>query len=425
IHIEPLPTAVVAFVGSCDAGPVGQPVNLTSAAEYHAQFGPSLDASRPLGHAVDLFFGNGGAHAIVVRADADSLVDGVHALEGTGFTILVVPGLTVQHRDEVRAALERCAAYSAVLLLDLPDEPWIAMQDDLAAVTEHRDRVAVYHPWVVVHGQRIPPAGAVAGVLARTDRERGVWKAPAGTGAQLLGVDSLAEQVNQSVGDAMTVAGVNALRDFGSRGLLVWGARTVASTTTPEPEHRYLPMRRLLDYVSRCVGSGLGPVVFEPNDAGLWGRVRVAVENFLQELWRQGALQGTKSSEAYYVRCGHGQTMTDLDVAGGRLVVEWGMSMLKPAEFVVMRLSLATGTVAHDALSVRPELRREVSTYIGETEKNLAHIFELERTGPLHFDEADALFGKRTEVKDAHDRYADVGKRRKARKDRRTVTDES
>src|SRR5690606_41072896 len=124
-------------------------------------------------------------------------------------------------------------------------------------------------------------------------------------------------------------------------------------------------------------------------------------------------------SEAYYVRCGHGQTMTDLDVAGGRLVVEWGMSMLKPAEFVVMRLSLATGTVAHDALSVRPELRREVSTYIGETEKNLAHIFELERTGPLHFDEADALFGKRTEVKDAHDRYADVGERRKSREARR------
>jgi hypothetical protein len=352
----------------------------------------------------------------------------VHALEGSGFTILVVPGLTIEHRDQVTAALERCAAYSAVLLLDLPDGPWVAAQDDLSSVSDHRDRVAAYHPWVVVDGVHLPPAGAVAGLLSRTDHELGVWKAPAGSRAQLQGVDALAEQVSQEVGDALTVAGVNAIRDFGSRGLLVWGVRTLASTTTQEPHHRYLPMRRLLDYVARSVGAGLGAVAFETNDAGLWARVRLAVESFLLALWRQGALQGTKPEDAYYVRCGRGQTMSDDDLAHGRLIVEWGMAVLKPAEFVIMRLALATGTVAHQALSPQPELARVVSTYIGETEKNLTRLFELERSDRIvFFDEADALFGKRTEVKDSHDRYANTDisdlSRRKGRKGGRNVSE--
>lgn len=198
------------------------------------------------------------------------------------------------------------------------------------------------------------------------------------------------------------VAGVNALRDFPGRGPLVWGARTLASTTTPH--HRYLPVRRLQDHVARSVGAALGGVAFESNDAGLWARVRVAVEDFLVELWRQGALQGATPEEAYYVRCGRGQTMTDADLAEGRLVVEWGLSAMKPAEFVVMRLSLTV-----------------VSKYIGETEQNLARLVKgaQRREAVLHFDEADALFGQRTEVKDSHDRYATLEARAEAHRKRR------
>lgn len=410
LHITPLPTAVVAFVGICDAGPVGEPTVVTSAADYHEQFGPSLDAARPLGHAVDLFFANGGASAIVVRHDGERPVDGLPALEGTGFTILVIPGLTSQDPDQVTAAVERCTAYSAVLLLDLPHGPWIAAQRDLSLIPVHRERVVPYHPWAVVDGVAVPASGAVAAVLARTDREHGVWKAPAGLDARLGGIDGLTEVVDLRVIGAMTAAGVNALRDLGDRGVFVWGARTLAATTTAEPRHRYLPVRRLVDHVARSVGAGLGAAALETNDAALWGRVRGAVEDFLYELWRQGALQGTKPEEAYFVRCGRGQTMTDRDLAEGRLVVQWGLAPLKPAEFSVMHLSVATGTVAREALTVArvPGLRdlaaRDLgpvaSKYIGETEKNLARLFDQVRGGVLLFDEADALFGRRTEDDD-------------------------
>lgn len=408
--IEPLPTAVVAFVGACDTGPAGEPVTVTSADDYHAQFGPSLDADRPLGHAVDLFFANAGeaATAVVVRTDGSDVEAGVHALDGTGYTVLVLPGVSTAHTDQVRAALERCAAYTAVLLLDLPSGPWISAQDDLDEITAHRERVAVYHPWVVVDGVSLPPAGAVAGVIARTDRERGVWKAASGTSARLRGIDGLTEEVGQQVGDAMTLAGVNGLRDFGSQGHLVWGVRTLASTATRLPEERYLPPRRLVDHVRRSVEAGLAGVVFEDDNPGLWTQVRLLVDEFLGGLWRAGALQGTKPEHAYFVQCGLGQTMTEQDVTDGKVIVRWGLSVSKPAEFAVGAVTLASAVISREL--VAHPLGPVVSRYIGETEKNLAR--SLEQAGRvarvLIFDEADAIFGRRTEIRDAHDRYANV-----------------
>ncbi|WP_075958616.1 phage tail sheath family protein [Ornithinimicrobium sp. CNJ-824] len=187
--IKPLPTSVTGFVGAADAGPVGTPVTVTSAAHYHATFGPSLDSDRPLGHAVELFFANGGTSAVVVRSAGPAPAQlvpvegpgGVHALDGSGVTVLVVPGLTAAHSDQMRVALGRCGASRAVLLLDLPPGPWGPTHEAaLGAVTDHAERAAAYHPWVVVDGVTVPPSGAVAGVVARTDAERGVWKAPAG-----------------------------------------------------------------------------------------------------------------------------------------------------------------------------------------------------------------------------------------------------
>lgn len=409
--IEPLPTAVVAFVGACEDGPVGEPVTVTSADDYHAQFGSSLDPERPLGHAVDLFFANAGDEAtsvLVVRTDGPDVVDGVRALDGTGYTVLVLPGVTTQHNDAVRSALERCSAYAAVLLLDLPNGPWISAQHDLDAITAHRERVAVYHPWVVVDGVNLPPGGAVAGVIARTDRERGVWRAAGGTSAQLHGIAGLAETVDQQVGDAMTVAGVNGLRDFGRQGHLVWGVRTLASTTTRVPEERYLPPRRLVDHVRRSVEAGLAGVVFEDDNPGLWAQVRLVVDEFLGGLWRAGALQGTKPEEAYFVQCGLGQTMTEQDVADGKVIVRWGLSVSRPAEFAVSTVTVASAVISRELLA--HPLGPVVSRYIGETEKNLAR--SLEQSGRvarvLFFDEADAIFGRRTEIADSHDRYANL-----------------
>ncbi|WP_289017249.1 phage tail sheath subtilisin-like domain-containing protein [uncultured Ornithinimicrobium sp.] len=437
--IQPLPTSVTGFVGAADAGPVDTPVTVTSAADYHATFGPSLDADRPLGHAVDLFFANGGTSAVVVRSAGptpEQLVPeqgpgGVHALDGSGVTVLVVPGLTAAHPDQVRVALGWCAAYRAVLLLDLPPGPWGPAQEAaLGAVTDHAERATAYHPWGVVDGVTVPPSGAVAGVVARTDAERGVWKAPAGV--ELRGVDGFAETLADEDVDRLVQAGVNPLRELPGRGRVVWGARTVAGGRSADPVARYVNVRRLTDHVLRSVMAGLGFVADERNDAALWARVRGLTEDFLHDLWRRGALQGAKPEQAYGVRCGPGETMTEADVLAGRVVVRLWFAPVRPAEFEVRTVHLQAavaagegGSPAEPAPPVAPrlvvpsvveepaavrrvDLRRVVSRYIGETEKNLSRLFDrAQETGEvLLFDEADALFGKRTRVRHAHDRYA-------------------
>lgn len=417
--IEPLPTAVTGFVGAADAGPVDTPVTVTSAAAHHATFGPSLDVGRPLGHAVDLFFANGGRQAVVVRSagpDPAQLVPadgpgGVHALAGSDVTVLVLPGVTAAHTDQVRAALRWCAAYRAVLVLDLPPGPWT---EDLRAtverVGEHWERAAAYHPWVVVDGASVPPSGAVAGVIARTDAERGVWKAPAGVA--LRGVDALTDAIDARGAEELTGAGVNVLREFPGRGRLVWGARLVAGTQTGDPTARYLSVRRLTDHVLTSVSAGLGFVRDEPSEEALWARVRQLTEDFLHRLWLQGALAGQKPEEAYGVRCGPGETMTEDDVRAGQVVLSLWMAPIRAGEYDAHTLRFQarsssqpkTGTTA--VLAV--DLGQVVSRYLGETEKNLSRVFDqAEGSGlVLEFDEADAVFGRRTEVRDAHDRYA-------------------
>ncbi|WP_161958479.1 cupin domain-containing protein [Ornithinimicrobium cavernae] len=351
VRIEPLPTSVTAFVGACAQGPVGTPVRVTSAADYHATFGPSLDPARPLGHAVDLFFANGGPSAVIVRAAGEAPEDLVpedgtayaEALEGVGVTVLVVPGLTTSHTAVVRRALSRCAAYGAVLLLDPPPGPWSpATEGDLGLLTEHRERAAVYHPWVTVGGVGLSPSGAVAGVIARTDAASGVWKPPAGSGADVRGIDGLLG-ADPRTAERLAQVGVNALRDFAGTGTVVWGARVLAGSS--EPAERYLSVRRLVDHVQRSVSQGLGWAALEPAGASTWQRVRSAAEVFLDGLWRQGALSGTTSEEAYFVRVGLGETMTQADLVAGRLIVELGIAPLRPAEFHLSRVTVQTPTV--------------------------------------------------------------------------------
>ncbi|WP_299518826.1 phage tail sheath subtilisin-like domain-containing protein [uncultured Serinicoccus sp.] len=405
--VEALPTAVTGFVGAAGEGPVDSPVTVRSAAAYHAVFGPSLDAGRPLGHAVDLFFAGGGTQAVVVRAAGpapEQLVPtegpgGLHALDHSGITVLVVPGLTTDHPEQVRVALARCAAYRAVLLLDLPPGPWTSdVGRRLDEVDEHRERAAAYHPWVVVDGLAVPPSGAVAGVVARTDAQRGVWKAPAGV--ELRGIDGFTEALDRTRTDELTDAGVSALREFPGRGRLVWGARTLAGAQTGDPAARYLSVRRLTDHVLASLTAGLAVVADRPSDAALWADVRRRTEQFLHALWLQGAFAGSKVDEAYGARCGPGQTMTEVDVRAGRVVLSFWMAPLRPAEFDVHTVTLQAavpptglGQVGRD----RVDLGRVVSRYLGETEKNLGRVLDgAQRPGPvLGFDEADALFGRR------------------------------
>ncbi len=185
-----------------------------------------------------------------------------------------------------------------------------------------------------------PPSGAIAGIYARVDRERGVWKAPANivvNGIAGLFVDYT--EGEQAALNSDTAAGksINAIRQFPGRGWLVWGARTLAGN---DAEWRYVSVRRFCNMVETSIRQAAESFVFEPNDAATWHRLSATVDNYLVAQWRAGALPGSRPEEAFFVRCGLGQTMTAQDIAAGRLIFEIGLALVRPAEFIVLRSML-------------------------------------------------------------------------------------
>lgn len=183
------------------------------------------------------------------------------------------------------------------------------------------------------------PSASMAGICARVDRQRGVWKAPANVdvrGVIRPVVAVSAEDQGLLNVDPTSGKSINAIRFFQGKGNLVWGARTLAGN---DNEWRYIPVRRLYIFVEESVKKATEFVVFESNDANTWLRVKTMIENFLSNLWRDGALAGSKTEEAFFVRIGLGKTMTPLDILEGRLIVEIGMAAVRPAEFIILKFS--------------------------------------------------------------------------------------
>lgn len=201
---------------------------------------------------------------------------------------------------------------------------------------------AFYTPWIEVMNPEtnvrtlVPPGGHVAGIYARSDAERGVHKAPANE--VVRGAMALQFDLTTGEQDILNPRGVNCLRSFRGRGIRVWGARTTSS----DPLWRYVNVRRLFLYLEESIDESTQWVVFEPNDEGLWARVRQTVRNFLTTEWRNGALMGTTPEQAFYVKCDR-TTMTQDDIDNGRLIVEIGIAPVKPAEFVIFRITQWTG----------------------------------------------------------------------------------
>jgi phage tail sheath protein FI len=197
---------------------------------------------------------------------------------------------------------------------------------------------AMYYPWIEVSDPAtnkpalIPPGGHMAGVWARSDNTRGVHKAPANE--VVRGATGLAYAVTKGEQDVLNPIGVNCIRAFPGMGIRVWGARTLSSN----PSWRYINVRRLFNFVEKSIERGTQWVVFEPNEPRLWGRVRRDVTSFLRGVWRDGALFGAAPGEAFYVRC-DAETNPPDSRDLGRLVVEIGMAPVKPAEFVIFRIS--------------------------------------------------------------------------------------
>ncbi len=185
----------------------------------------------------------------------------------------------------------------------------------------------------------MPPCGAVTGIYARVDNNRGVWKAPANVVvSSILGPSVKVDDCDQESLNVDPTSGksVNAIRAFTGKGTLVWGARTLAGN---DNEWRYVSVRRFFNMVEESIKKATGWAVFEPNDANLWVKLKAMIENYLTTLWRQGALAGSAPDQAFFVKVGLDETMTSVDILEGRLNIEIGMAAVRPAEFIILKFS--------------------------------------------------------------------------------------
>jgi uncharacterized protein len=199
----------------------------------------------------------------------------------------------------------------------------------------------LYYPWLEVMDPvsrrplLVPPSGHLAGVWSRTDATRGVHKAPANE--VILGINGLGFQLTHEEQGALNRVGINCIRAFPGRGIRVWGARTLSS----DPEWRYLSVRRLFNYISESIMEGTQWAVFEPNDERLWSSLRISASNFLTRVWRSGALFGATPEQAFFVKCDTETNPPDV-IEAGQVVIEVGFAPVKPAEFVIFRISQFT-----------------------------------------------------------------------------------
>ena len=238
----------------------------------------------------------------------------------------------------------------SMLIIDPPPDVELlgGVVDDLGLPTSTYS--VLYYPWVQManpfyHEETNPtaakslavaPSALAAGMWAKIDARRGVWKAPAGVETQLLGVASLGFDVEDGEQDQLNPRGVNCIRKQPGFGSVFWGARTLS--TRANPEWRYVPVRRTAIFIEQSIYNGIQWAVFEPNDHPLWSSLRANVGNFMNGLFRAGAFQGATANDAYFVRCGLGDTMTQGDIDAGQVIVIVGFAPVKPAEFVIVRI---------------------------------------------------------------------------------------
>jgi len=367
--IEGTPTSTAGFVGFAQGGPINMPVVAASVSEFVTAFG-KINASKPLSVAVESFFLNGGKRAVIVRAGsadkarrrrarAGEIIgqaeknSGLQALhlcrERVG--LLLTPDAAFMSVDDAAQVSAAAVMFSNVRgifhVCDVPNA--VAMLGPDAVVrwagsaAPNGRNVAIYYPWLSAGGTRKagnaslrPPAAIAAGIYARIDEARGVWKSPAGTDAVVIGIAGPAAKLSDTAMEKLESASINPILKIASGGIVLWGARTRA---TDDHEWRYVSIRRLGLFLENSIRAGIAWATFEPSGEPVWARIRLAVSSFLHTAWRAGAFHGARPEDAYFVRC-DATTMTADDIANGHIVVLVGFAPLKPAEFVVLRIAL-------------------------------------------------------------------------------------
>jgi len=357
------------FVGQAQQGPLDQPVSVSNYAEFTATFGASTAglANPYLAPSVAAFFANGGSLLWIVRtagADDASLIGadggpgartGLQALiDVDGIGAVAIPGATSQAVQT--AMIAHCEAMGDRIAILDP----VSATDPNAVITQRAGLAttngygALYFPWIVASpagvSQTLPPSGFVAGIYARTSPEH----SPAGT---TYGVVSTATDVSFAVSSTLQSTlnplGIDAIRYFSGQGVLVFGARTLAS----DPEWQYVPVRRMAISLQQSIDDGTSWAVLEPNDENLWSQLRTDVSDFMFARFQEGWFQGTTANQAYFVKCDL-TTMTQTDLEEGRTVILVGFAPLAPAEFVLLTIVQERSTpVAVTPSPPRLELR--------------------------------------------------------------------
>jgi len=285
---------------------------------------------------------------------------GIYALKKTDiFNIMCIPPFTPSEdvaSSTWAAALTLCKEKRAFLLIDPPSN-WssIALAKEGSKSLRNNlgfpDYAAIYFPRIKMADplkenrlEEFVPCGVVAGIYARTDAQRGIWKAPAGTDTAMAGVHELKIRLTDGENGELNPLGINCLRNFPVVGNIVWGARTLAGADRMASEWKYIPVRRLALYIEESLYRGTQWIVFEPNDEPLWSQIRLNVGAFMSGLFRQGAFQGRTPREAYFVKCDK-ETTTQADINQGIVNILVGFAPLKPAEFVIIKIQQMAGEI--------------------------------------------------------------------------------
>lgn len=289
---------------------------------------------------------------------------GIYALEKADlFNLMVIPPYkagAVENEgvdaDLVGKAAEYCERRRAFLIVDSPAS-WtdkaaaLAGFSDVANVGTTSANAAIFFPRVLkvdrLDDNRVNtfcPGGAVAGIFARTDAQRGVWKAPAGLEAGIRGIRGLAVPLTDAENGELNPKGLNCLRSLPAAGPVVWGARTLQGNDQLASQWKYIPIRRLALYIEESLYRGTQWVVFEPNDAPLWTQIRLSVGAFMRDLFDKGAFQGVTPQQAYFVKCDH-DTNPQYDIDRGIVNIVVGFAPLKPAEFVIIKIQQIAGEI--------------------------------------------------------------------------------
>jgi phage tail sheath protein FI len=287
---------------------------------------------------------------------------GLYALAKTDlFNLLCIPpfsAATDVTTTLVAEATKYCQDRRAIMIVD-PPSAWTnkkTAKDQFSDATidfvgTRSNYAAIYFPRLKQPNplrenqiEEFVPCGAVAGVMARTDAQRGVWKAPAGQEASLIGVPQLSVPLTDNENGELNPLGINCLRGFPLIGRVVWGARTLEGADQLASEWKYIPVRRTALYIEESLYRGTKWVVFEPNDEPLWAQIRLNVGSFMHDLFRQGAFQGKSPRDAYFVKCDKEST-TQSDVDHGIVNILVGFAPLKPAEFVVLKIQQMAGQI--------------------------------------------------------------------------------